>query len=225
MTCISGANIVEDGLVLHLDAANSRSYSGTGTIWKDLSGNSNNGTLVNGVGYSSDNNGAMVFDGVDESISIPETTDLNNLSYTYAFWIRRKVGFVASFLQFLQRSTSNRNPGIWLYQNSDNRIHFSIHLSSGVNTSVDPFGFFQNEWHYFTATVDYNGTDTVMKSYIDAVNTQTRTISGVSPLLGTGSSYVGKQLIDLANLQIYNRALTPEEVKQNFEATRGRYGI
>ena len=56
-------HIVSDGLVLCLDAANPRSYPGSGTSWYDLSGNGNNGTLVNGVGYSSDNAGSLVFDG------------------------------------------------------------------------------------------------------------------------------------------------------------------
>jgi hypothetical protein len=58
--------IVTNGLVLLLDAGNPASYPGSGTTWFDLSGNGNNGTLVNGVGYNSDNGGSLVFDGVDD---------------------------------------------------------------------------------------------------------------------------------------------------------------
>jgi hypothetical protein len=58
-----GASIVRDGLVLYLDATNPKSYPGSGTTWKDLSGNGNNGTLVNGVGYTDANKGSLVFDG------------------------------------------------------------------------------------------------------------------------------------------------------------------
>jgi hypothetical protein len=59
-------SIVTDGLVLCLDAGNPKSYPGSGTTWTDLSGNGNNGTLVNGVGYSGDNLGSLSFDGVND---------------------------------------------------------------------------------------------------------------------------------------------------------------
>jgi len=68
MGAAAGPDIVEDGLVLCLDAANPKSYPGSGNTWTDLRGNGNDGTLVNGVGYDSANNGSMVFDGVDDSI-------------------------------------------------------------------------------------------------------------------------------------------------------------
>jgi hypothetical protein len=165
------------------------------------------------------------FDGTDETIFIGETPDLNNLSYTYAFWIKRKAVQSSSWLQFLQRSTSNRNPGIWFYINEIDRIHFSIQLSNGTNTSINPGGFFQNEWHYFTATVDYNGTNTVMRGYRDGIQVDSLTLSNVAPILGTGFSYIGKQLMDIGNLQIYNRALTADEVLQNFNATKNRFGL
>ena len=67
MGAASGPYIVEDGLVLCLDAANRQSYAGSGTVWRDLAG-SNNGTLVNGVGYSSANEGSLVFDGSNDFI-------------------------------------------------------------------------------------------------------------------------------------------------------------
>jgi hypothetical protein len=64
-----------------------------------------------------------------------------------------------------------------------------------------------------------------MRGYTDGELKNTNTLANVSPITGTGGSYVGRQLMDLGNLQIYNRALTPAEVKQNFNALRGRYGI
>jgi hypothetical protein len=65
-THIATKGIVQSGLVLNLDAGVSASYPGSGTNWTDLSGNGNNGTLVNGVGYNSANNGSFVFDGVND---------------------------------------------------------------------------------------------------------------------------------------------------------------
>ena len=60
--------IIPDGLILHLDAANTKSYPGSGTVWKDLSGNGRDGTLIDGVGYSTDNGGTLVFDGTDDYV-------------------------------------------------------------------------------------------------------------------------------------------------------------
>jgi len=65
-----GPKIVTSGLVLCLDAANKRSYPGTGTTWTDLSGNSNNGTLINGPTFNAGNQGGIVFDGTNDYISI-----------------------------------------------------------------------------------------------------------------------------------------------------------
>jgi hypothetical protein len=165
------------------------------------------------------------FDGTNESIDIAENSNLNNLSYTYAFWIKRKVGQSSSYLQFLQRSTSDRNPGIWFYKNEIDRIHFSIKLTNGTNVSVNPRGFSQNEWYYFTGSVEYNGTDTLIKGYKDGILVDQTPLSNVAPILGTGNSYIGRQLMDIANLQIYNRALTDSEVLQNYNATKSRFGL
>ena len=70
-----GASIVRNGLVLYLDAANPKSYPGSGTTWKDLSGNGNNGTLVNGPTFNSANGGSIVFDGTNDYVI---TTNLLN---------------------------------------------------------------------------------------------------------------------------------------------------
>jgi hypothetical protein len=79
-------SIITQNLVLCLDAANPKSYPTTGTTWTDLSGNGNNGTLVNGVGYNTANGGALVFDGADDYItSLFATT--SGQAVTYAGWL------------------------------------------------------------------------------------------------------------------------------------------
>jgi hypothetical protein len=216
-------SIVTDGLVLNMDAGFVSSYPKTGTSWVDLSGSGNSGTLVNGPTFSSENGGIITFDGTNESVEIPQSSNLDLLSYTYSFWIKRNVGSSDSWLQFLQRSTSNRNPGIWFYISEANRIHFSIILSNGVNTSVNPSGFFQNEWHHFTATVNYSNNNTTIIAYRNGVQVDSVSHNGVSPVLGTGGSFFGRQLMDVTNLQIYNRALTPSEVLQNYNAGLQRF--
>jgi len=77
--------IVRNGLVLDLDAAKLDSYPKFGTTWRDITFNQNNGTLVNGPTFNSGNGGSIVFDGVDDYITIPTIT--NNI-YTIDFWYK-----------------------------------------------------------------------------------------------------------------------------------------
>jgi len=75
-------NTVTDGLVLYLDAANTRSYPGTGTTWSDLSRGGNNGSLINGPTFNGGNGGSIVFDGTNDSVNLQQSTsiDVNNLT-------------------------------------------------------------------------------------------------------------------------------------------------
>ena len=80
--------IVTDGLVLYLDAANTKSYPGSGTTWTDISGKSNNGTLTNGPTFDSGNKGTIVFDGSNDYVS--ETSGLSDSllqgDWSISFW-------------------------------------------------------------------------------------------------------------------------------------------
>ena len=81
-----GPKIVTNGLVLYLDAANKKSYPGTGTTWTDLSGLGNNGTLTNGPTFNSANGGSIVFDGVDDYVSVANNSSLNASTQTVSVW-------------------------------------------------------------------------------------------------------------------------------------------
>jgi hypothetical protein len=72
----SGPDLVQDGLILALDAADKNSYKGTGTLWNDLSGNVNNGTLTNGPSFNNSNGGTISFDGTDDYVSITNNSTL-----------------------------------------------------------------------------------------------------------------------------------------------------
>ena len=80
--------IVTNGLVLALDAANIKSYPGSGTTWTDLSGIGNNGTLTNGPTYSSANGGSLVFNGTDNYVSLPANSINTNADLTLNYWVK-----------------------------------------------------------------------------------------------------------------------------------------
>ena len=92
MACHGGPNIVEDNLVFHVDAANTRSYPGSGTTWTDLSGNGNNAT-INGATFNSGNGGYFIMDGSNDYITLG--TQLNSTiapnsednDVTFSFWV------------------------------------------------------------------------------------------------------------------------------------------
>ena len=86
MALAHSPRLVTDGLVLCLDAGNTKSYSGSGTTWTDLGGNNNHGTLVNGVGYNSSNGGSLTFDGADDYVDLSTTYSLS-APWTLSAWI------------------------------------------------------------------------------------------------------------------------------------------
>ena len=82
-------NIVTDGLVLHLDAGRPESYTDGETTWRDLSGNNNNGTLVNGVGFSAENGGSLEFDGVNDYVTLSSSQIAPGTgAFTWNFWVK-----------------------------------------------------------------------------------------------------------------------------------------
>ena len=227
-----GSSIVRDGLVLHLDAANIKSYPGSGTVWKDLSGNGNDGTLVNGVGYSADNKGVMTFDGVNDTIdcgSLPEIgSSLTGL--TASVWLKTQTNSARCILENGTSFTSNT---FYMFQENAFDITFLVYGQGGFDIVQisEPVPYNTNIWFNVVGVwqsgqrckIYYNGLD---KTSFRGGSIRNRVINGntnmfIGARAGTQFPFLG----DISNVQIYNRSLTPTEISQNFEATRGRYGI
>jgi len=216
----TGPNIVTDGLVLALDAANSRSYPGTGTTWSDLSGNGNDGTLVNGPTFDSESNGSIVFDGVNDRVTINNPIDVNSCTFDI-------------FCKIDNPSASSSSQMAFGYPNGTNqRVYLGFRPASGWDVGIQSQAWgttsipVDTNWHNFIVTLN-NGT---IKIYYDGVDSRTRTYttfttSGNTISLGDNSStnysFAGK----IALFKTYNRALNPSEVLQNYNATKSRYGL
>jgi hypothetical protein len=224
MAIYGGPDIVTDGLVLHLDAANNKSYPGSGTIWYDLSNNSNNGSLVNGVSYSSNNKGSFVFDGVDDFININEP--LINFSpnlWTMCLWMNPNN-------QYSRFLTPNSN-GIdqWLeYDNSNQRVNVAITQSSDVNnrnrsgtSSTIPI----NNWSYFCLSINNLNIKIYANSLLTDEYNESISIGNWSGLWRLGqrgnntSWYSGL----FSNFMVFNKELSAEEIKKNYNALKGRF--
>ena len=207
--------IVTDGLVLCVDAANSKSYPGSGSTFFDLSGNNRHGTLLNSPAHDTEAGGCFHFDATNERISLP--INLQNTQYT--------VMGIARY------ATSSGNGRVisatnnWLmgwYANNTSYYYANsgwVHTGNGGHTT---------DWICFAATGDTVAEN--YKFYRNGVLIKNRTASGLNgPDIITlgGWSYGHHEASNckVAYLSAYQRVLSPTEIEQNYQAVRSRFGI
>lgn len=226
MAVYAGPKIITDGLKLYTDAGNNKSYPGTGAAWYDLSGNSNNGSLINGIAYSSSNGGAFVFDGADDYINFGSF--FNYGTFTISIWLKPASTQVQYADIFDNNHTSFQNFVLQQDSYSTNSYYFGI-TGSPTNTSV-AFSLTADQWINLAFTLN----STALKFYRDGVLTSTATGTTAvynsnnfslgrwnGGIYGPGRYWKGSMSV----FKTYNRALSDTEVLHNFNAFRGRYGI
>jgi hypothetical protein len=225
--------IVTNGLVLNLDAAKVDSYPGTGTTWRDLSGNNNNGTLTNGPTFSGIGKQAtIVFDGVNDFVSTSYSGSNNNSDFTFSTWFNP---LNATNTAPLNRGRDNSGNGWSLLLGTDNSSG-NRYRAGVVKTDGETVGYVAystssvifNQWVYITG-VWISGNS--INLYVNGVFNSSVAVTGTSLRTSTDGWVLGSitttifSNIQVASAQIYNRALSADEVSQNFNALRGRYGI
>jgi hypothetical protein len=220
--------IVQQGLVLNLDAGNPYSYAGAGTTIYDVSGNSYNGTLTNSPTYSSDNGGSLAFNGSNNYIVTSNFTP-NITNKTLSGWVKlSSISQQGGGLINLQ-STDGLSFDAIVYNETNNGWGFGSNGFSrtgwsGVKETST------NDWVNITATYENlnyriyrNG---VLIYTLTSFNTLNFNFSSNSLLgyrhLGGGSAFLAG---NIAQGLIYNRALSAAEVLQNYNATKGRFGL
>ena len=218
--------IVTDGLVLCLDAANKRSYPGTGTTWTDMK-SGNNGTLNNmdGTNFSSDNGGILSFDATNDNVTIAASTDYGTPEFTVSYWIYsldQNSGYDAH-LDLNPSFIPNLN---WSFGPATGRPELRFWINNSVPLIYDSAKNYYLEWRHLTWT--YNYSQTTGRIYEDGVLVAENTginktiTNNPTVMIGNdryGSSTQGK----FSSILMYDRDITHEEVRQNFEATVGRY--
>jgi hypothetical protein len=229
-----GPNIVTNGLVLALDAGNTKSYVSGSSVWYDRSGN-NNGTLTNGPTFDSANLGSIVFDGIDDYGIIPDisgVTDFTNTdNYTIDFWV---------YINSTQNNTQNVDndilekwsgpggyPFTFRYVRSDEIMVVTVYNGNAVN--VANLQISSNSWWNICGVFNWSGS--LLTAYGNGGQITSSVtlnlpgdISNSSDLnlmrRGNSANYAtGK----LSAIKIYNRALSAQEVFQNYNALKSRY--
>lgn len=226
-----GPNIVTDGLVLSVDAANPTSYISGSTTWRDLSGNNNSGSLVNGPTFNSVNGGSIVFDGSNDYVEISPVNASSQ--FTLNFWIKCiQTGSVGNttysgIINKFNGIANQRNR--FLLESNFRRFYFQP-IIGGVSYNINSnlFSSIQNQISMCSLT--YNGS--LVTFYLNTNNVGSSSLSGIldsstsKPTIGWGADsadYYFNGNIYIS--QIYNRALSDSEIQQNYNATKTRFGL
>ena len=245
-THIATKGIVQSGLVLNFDAGVSSSYPGSGTTWTDLSGNGNNGTLVNGVGYDSGNGGSLSFDGTNDYVTAPLSSqfEFGTGEFTVEAWVNlASVSIVSSRILGIGDGANGGAPLTytgWSFNvtNLSGTIYLYFYRFDGTETFyrvVIP-SFSTNQWFHFVATrnasntltlysngVAISTTASVTQSY-NSVNSQPLYLGSIFEGSGGASTkYLNGRV---SNARIYKgKGFSAAEVSQNYNALRSRFGI
>jgi hypothetical protein len=233
-----GPNIVKTGLVLYLDASAKNSYNDLvddGT-WKDISGNGNNGTLINGPTFNSGNGGSIVFDGTTQ-YATASITPVSESNMTFSFFFRSVVDAGNDWKDFAALTTTTNT--VLVFEKGGNN---GFPLTNGF-IKVFPIAAYNSSLVGIDLPGFYVGSGNICNFTLTA-NTSSWALYGNGMLYGSGSvsgstTNVFNRLTlandisrsgrtnncQIYNVQIYNRALTATEITQNFNATRGRFGI
>ena len=234
--------IVTTGLVAYLDAANTKSYAGSGTTWNDLSNNSNTATLVNGAVYSAGYNGYIRCDGSDDYIEIATNNGMvfGTGGFTIEYWFRK-----------LSTTTGYDNiwgPNKWNSGGSPGTNEWTMTIGAGSSGTGDTYEFVVesgstayavqsstalslNTWYQLVAVRDGN----TLKLYLNGSLVISTTPSGFTSStaindisarkLRIGNSGLNNFYtnVDTSMLRVYNQALTATQILQNYNAQRGRF--
>jgi hypothetical protein len=224
--------IITDGLIMHLDAGNPASYPGSGATWTDLTLSGNNGALNGGVTYTGSNGGALIFDGTTGYVVTPNTTVYQNVTLSVWFHSNNATPYGGLISKSSFFASSITDFPISIYKILDN---VTVVLSSGNDFSYDAIlssSVPNNTWNNVVATFDQSNLNLYLNtikssttaSFSLSVNSQPWTIGRASQEYegGIGMTYFNDKI---AVVSMYNRVLTDQEVAQNFEATRTRFGL
>ena len=217
--------LVTDGLSLALDAGSHISYNLGSTTWRDLSGRNRNGTLTNGPTFSFNKGGSLIFDGSNDYVDLGNSNIFTPTgNFSISAWFRQNAGTGGT--RYIFGKDNNDNIGTYaIYLSLD-----FIFLTSARPMVINDKRYDDGIWHHAVCTVNSSGKDV----YIDGVKKNTTQGSLAAYPIGTsaanlnigrkgnGTSYLNG---GVAMVSLYNRVLTQQEVQQNFNAKRTRFGI
>lgn len=221
--------IVTSGLVLNLDAGNTKSYPRSGTVWRDLSGNNNSGSLVNGPTYNSQNGGSIVFDGVDDYVNYGSSFQNVTTQLSIFFWGRIN-GSPADGILVTKGEADNTITSNFGFQIvSGNALRLYAKASGQSYTTRDSnSNILDNNINCYTCIYSSGLVSFYKNGYLFSSNSfgLSSLPSSVGPLyVAALKGYPNYYSGNVYNILVYNRALTPTEVQQNYNALKSRFNL
>ena len=221
----SFGKIVTDGLVLALDTADRNSYVSGSTTWFDVSGNNNSGSLVNGPTFNTGSGGNIVFDGVDDYINFGNVLNIGLSDWTVSAWINSTI---AHFGRVVAKNNSSADGWFIGVENNEKfviGINGTYGFSSTYNYSTAGWVHLVGVWNRTGFATLY--ANSVFLGNIVNISSQSSTNLQTSFNLRISSRDSGGGFFNgnISNVQVYNRALTADEVLQNYNAQKSRFGL
>jgi hypothetical protein len=224
--------VVTDGLVMYLDAGNTKSYPGSGTTWTDVSRTGNNGTLTNGPTFNSANGGSIVFDGADDYVSIGVDKSCNRFTGDFAVsaWVNRSnTGGTWGNIIGDYYTNSTGNALEWQLMINSTAQLFVYNVTNGYVVNPIASGFSANTWINVILTRIGSTLSLYANTNLVTSVTNTTTFGSATGNLNIGidgnnssEPFTGK----ISNVMIYkNKGLLPAEILQNYNATKTRFGL
>jgi len=207
--------IVTNGLVLNLDAANTKSYVSGSTNWFSLGNPSLSGSLINGPAFNNTNGGYIVFDGVNDYVPIASLPALGT-NHSLSFWMRI-ISITAAETQIFMPagdvasiSITNSRIGSW---NGTTYRQSSTTMPTGV-------------WFNFVMTCNGSTTIFYLNGNVDLISATTGNFqAGTGYLCSVGPAIARYLNANIGNVAFYDRALSQQEITQNYNALKSRYGL
>jgi Concanavalin A-like lectin/glucanases superfamily len=243
MATIGGSNIATDGLVLALDAANYRSYPGSGTAWSDISGYPNTIT-TNNVFFAS--TGSLIYSDYSGSYAYTNVgPNLNNTlatsSFTIEMWISRNIASVALGDRESLFSNASNAAGWRFGLGINGGLYYLVGGTNGAGYDERTLGSnyvnLDGTWNHVAMVYDRQAQlgSCAMYAYAKGVQQATFAMQPAASSSFIGSVGVGDPGISqwccssykgrVAKLSVYNRALTAQEIQQNYNAQKSRYNL
>ena len=236
--------IVTNGLVLYLDAGSRMSYPGSGTTWKDLSGTGVTGSLTGSTlpTFSSDNLGSFSFNGSTTRVDVQASSVYKPqfpLSVSVTFKITANITTATPLIK-TDNTPTFYHSGVDITPSTT--VPMTLSITYGNNTANNPTGrrtygtaaiLTSGSWYTVTAVLSTNLTCTtyVNGQLVDSPYTAglatTMVYAGSPASIGYRFDSGGSNAVNgnIASAQIYNRALSAQEVAQNYNAIKARYGL
>jgi hypothetical protein len=222
--------IVTDGLVLYLDAANTKSYVSGSTTWFDISKTQTNGTIYNSPTFSPNNSGILLFDGINDYVDFGINVGNFIGDYTCEVWTyTQSIG--STFKTILVKRDNANNDftspiGMFISNGggSTNLFQWKMHQNWFIN--YNNF-FVNNEWVHITCTIE----GTTMKLYRNSILLSQTTFGGVRQtnnapfIVGYYPGFTNYWLGGIPIVRLYNKSLSQQEIIQNYNANKSRFGL